>query len=80
VEEEVWTTHVFNLKTGKWDRIYWLHPEQAVVCAYYQSQGNQNSWEYDFGLVEHGPHHTVFCGDFGAMTDRCPLLRWWEKE
>jgi hypothetical protein len=73
LESEVWTTHVFNLRKGKWDRIYWLHPEEAVVCAYYQDQGDQNSWEYDF-TVEYGPHQTVFRGDFGAMLDRCPLL------
>ena len=67
-------THVFNLDTAQWERTYFLPPDQAVLCAYYQSRGDMNWWQYDRSLIQYGKSgKTVFCGNFSAMLDRCPI-------
>ena len=63
-------TQVRNLATGE-RRSYTLPPEQAVVAAWYQAQGNWNTWEYDY---ENAPliegEHTVACDDWCALKDQ----------
>ena len=67
-------THVFNLNKAEWTTGYFLAPEQAVVCAWYQARGNYNTWDYDFTKAVYGKSgKTVFCGEFSAMLDRCPI-------
>ena len=57
-------TTVINLATGE-ERIYSLPARFAVIAAYEQSKGNNNTWEYP------GNHQqlvsgkwTVACGDW----------------
>jgi hypothetical protein len=69
-------THVFNLNTGQWIT-YFTSPTRAVIAAFEQSRGNFNTWAYpaDHPNLEFAPSgQTVFCGDFGALLNMCPLL------
>jgi len=66
-------TKVFNLRTEQY-QIFSIDAAYAVICAYEQSRGNNNTWEYteprikDHPLLECGASgRTVFCGDFAAM-------------
>ena len=58
---------VTNLVTCE-QQVYTLPPRQAVVCAWYQAQGNFNTWDYDY---ENAPvtegKYTVACGDWCAL-------------
>lgn len=59
---------VLNLTTGK-KAIYSVPPEKAVVNAWYQAQGNFNTWEYDYPLAKKSPSgQSVYCGDFVALV------------
>lgn len=67
-------THVYNLDKAQWTTSYYLPPEDAVLCAYYHSRGDMNWWHYDRSLIKYGKSgKTVFCGEFSAMLDRCPI-------
>lgn len=61
---------VVNLATLE-ERIYSsnLTPEQAVIAAYAQSQGDFNTWEYEskYGDKVIRGNKTVSCGDWCAL-------------
>lgn len=65
-------TRVLNLETGKCST-YALSPEEAVVAAYEQSRGNNNTWQY-LTFVEHPQARrgqcSVSCGDFVAIAGK----------
>jgi len=61
---------VINLATRK-TQFFTCSPEQAVIAAFAQSQGDWNTWNYVekySWLVEEG-EKTVICGDFSAYKD-----------
>ena len=61
---------VMNLCTGE-KMVYTCKPLVAVICAYAQSNGNFNTWDYEKNyrsLVEEG-NLTFLCGDFSAFKD-----------
>lgn len=50
---------------------YTCSPKEAVVCAYAQSLGDYNTWDYDEKhnhLVEEGAY-TYLCGDWSVFKD-----------
>jgi hypothetical protein len=60
---------VLNLATGQ-EQVYSCSPEQAVVCAYEQSKGNMNTWEYDFSQAKQATGgRVVYCGDFACKKE-----------
>jgi len=63
------STKVVNLRTGL-EQYFTLPPTEAVIAAWEQAQGNNNTWTYGDGKapVKQGAH-TVSAGDF------CALLR-----
>jgi hypothetical protein len=67
--EPTTTHHVTNMATLE-RRIYTTESAQAaVVAAYAQGKGDNNTWDYEryWSLIETGKHY-VFCGDWA-----CPL-------
>lgn len=61
---------VLNLSTQQELTYCGISPEQAVVCADYQSRGNFNTWTYDYSRAQRGPSgRTVSCGDWATTTD-----------
>ncbi len=62
-------TKVLHLGTSK-HTTYSCPPEQAVVAAYEQSRGNNNTWTYptfaDHPEARRG-QYSVSCGDFTAL-------------
>lgn len=59
---------VVNLLTGEEQIYIGASPKWAVICAYAQSVGNFNTWEYDqyYDRIIEG-EKTVACGDFSAQ-------------
>ena len=51
--------------------VYTCEPRIAVICAYAQSKGDFDTWEYDEKynhLIEEGPE-IYLCGNFGVFKD-----------
>ena len=62
-------THVLDLRTGTYTYTYTLPADQAVVCAWYQDQGDYNTWGYDFNkAIFHPSGRSVHCGNFSAIV------------
>jgi hypothetical protein len=57
-------TTVTNMETGQ-ELTYTLPPKKAVINAWYQGQGNWNTWDYDYEIapVIEGAK-TLTCGDW----------------
>jgi len=59
---------VLDFATGK-KMLYSVPPEKAVVAAWYQANGNFNTWEYDYSLAQYSESgKSVYCGDFAALV------------
>jgi len=78
-------TIVRNLDTTKnIEQHYTLPAVNAVICAYEQSLGNFNTWDYE--IINHPKVvwslTTVTCGDFCAFRDDLPtpVMRTWAIE
>lgn len=60
---------VLNLATGK-TLYYSCSPAQAVICAFEQTRGNFNTWEYA-APADHPHYRCTFrghnCGDWAAF-------------
>ena len=68
-------TCVYNLRNGE-QLYYMLPPERAVVCAFNQDRGRNNTWTYDFSIYKKSKSgKTVFCGDFTALTGTAKCAR-----
>lgn len=59
---------VFNLRTQE-EKTYTLPARQALVAAWYQAQGNFNTWQYDESKVpiERGKRH-LYAGDLAVRA------------
>jgi len=61
---------VYKLGTDE-EQVFSCHPEDAVIAAYAQSQGDFNTWAYKVNrhyrsmLKFHG--RTLVCGDFATV-------------
>jgi hypothetical protein len=63
-------TSVLNLSTGQ-EQIYTCPAKVAVICAYAQSLGDWNTWDYDnkySHLLREGKE-TWGCGDFCSLKE-----------
>ena len=51
--------------------VYSCNPRMAVICAYAQSNGNFNTWDYEkiYGKLVEESKTTFLCGDFSSFKD-----------
>ena len=59
-----------NLRTGA-ERVYTCEPRQAVLCAYAQERGDNNTWDYEsrYGSKLEESRMCFVCGDWAAFKD-----------
>lgn len=67
MENNAYNGRVLNLATGQWSYYFsTLPPRDAVIAAYAQSKGDNNTWDYKerYSHLVKESERCVICGDF----------------
>lgn len=69
------TFTVTNLSTGEERTFAGISPAAAVVNAYEQAKGNNNTWAYDYSQAKVSKSGgTVSCGDWTAILSKDKIM------